>query len=393
MARLKVLFIAAWYPSRENPMAGIFVREHAKAVQLYNEVTVLHCPGPDPMLKKDWQLEQEMKEEFTQGIPTYRLAHRYVPTRRLMDSPYFKATLLAFEQIVAGGFFPDVLHAHVYTAGVAAVLLGMLHHIPVVITEHLSVFPRKLLPFREVSQAKFAFGAADFVLPVSLSLQEAIQDYGIHAKFQVVPNVANPIFFDFRKHGRRPSPQKRLLFVGRLVPVKGVSYLLRALAQLRRQRDDWHLDVVGEGPSRVKYEQMAAHLGIANRVTFHGLKPREAIAQWMREADLFILPSLSENCPTVVVEALATGTPVLATRCGGTEELLTKNIGLLVTPGDAEALCCVLNDMLERLACYHPDSISRYALKHFSREQVGKRLHSIYASCLAQHPSMRSPWE
>lgn len=67
--RLKVLFLPSWYPTEEQPAGGVFIREHAKAVQLYDEVVVLHCAGSKSGLKRAWWMEQETDEDLTKGLP------------------------------------------------------------------------------------------------------------------------------------------------------------------------------------------------------------------------------------------------------------------------------------------------------------------------------------
>lgn len=80
--RLKVLFITSWYPTKENPVAGVFVREHAKAVRLYDDVVVPHSAGRKSHIRGLWQMEQETDQDLTEAIPTYRLGHRRSPIPR-----------------------------------------------------------------------------------------------------------------------------------------------------------------------------------------------------------------------------------------------------------------------------------------------------------------------
>ncbi len=382
MDRFKVLFITAWYPTKEQPVEGVFVREHARAVRLYDDVVVLHYAGAAPNLKGLWRMEQEPDANLTAGIPTYRVWYRRwpIPQTSYFISPW--SVWQAFRRIVAQGFRPDIIHAHVYTAAVPAVLIGKSHHIPVAVTEHFTEFPRKLLRRLEVWKARLAFRQADIVMPVSKSLQRAIEEYGIKARFQVVPNVVDTHLFYPDFSPQLKSQSKRLLVVSLLDPShkKGVPYLLHALSQLRQQRDDWHLDIVGDGPARAGYEHQAAGLGLADKITFHGLKPREEVAEFMRRADLFVLPSLFETFSAVTAEALATGTPVLATRCGGPEEFITDEVGVLVPPGDVDALRNGLHFMLDNLHLYLCKQISQYAMERFSPEPVGAKLHTVYQS-------------
>jgi len=380
MERLKVLFMTNWYPTREEPVKAVWVREHAKAVRLYDDVLVLHCVGSDLNLKRLWRTEQETNERLREGIPTYRVWYRPSPIPKTSYFIYLWSIFRTFQHLVNEGFRPDIIHAHIYDAGGPAVLIGKLNRIPVVVTEHFSSFPRGLLGSLDVVKAWLAFRWAKRVLPVSSALQKAIEHYGIHAHFQVIPNVADTTLFFPPSHLREDINPKRILFVGQLAPVKGVPYLLQALSLLGQKRDDWHLDIVGDGDARMEYERLAVDLKLGDKVAFHGLKTKQEVADFMRRADLFVLPSLCETFSAPAIEALATGTPILATRCGGPEEFVIKDVGLLVPPGDAHTLCNGLDYMLDNLHLYSCKRISQYARERFSPELVGAKLHAVYQS-------------
>lgn len=378
MERLKVLFITAWYPTEEQPVEGMFVREHAKAVRLYDDVVILHCAGLNPNLKGLWQLEQETDESLTEGIPTYRVWYRRSPVPKTSYLVYLRSVLQSFRRIAAQGFRPDIIHAHVYKAGVPAVLTGKFYRLPTVITEHYTVFPMRTLSKTEATKARLAFTFADRVCTVSQFLLDAIQSYGIKAEFKVVPNVVNTQLF-YPKKKRPNSPSKDIAYISMLSQHrKGLDYLLRALGLLREKRSDFHLHVIGEGPLREYYENLVRVLGLEDFVTFYGRLPTEQSAALLRKSHLFVLPSLFENFSVATAEAMATGTPVLATRCGGPEEFVTDDVGLLVPPGDAEALYKGLDYMLDHLERFSPDQISRYVTERFSPERVGAQLHTIY---------------
>ena len=130
----------------------------------------------------------------------------------------------------------------------------------------------------------------------------------------------------------------------------------------------------------MEYEDLAVDLKLYDKVVFHGLKTKQEVAEFMRRADLFVLSSLFETFSAAAAEALATGTPILATRCGGPEEFVIKDVGLLVAPGDADALCKGLDYMLDNLHLYSCKQISQYAIERFSPELVGAKLHAVYKS-------------
>ena len=389
MARLKVLFITNWYPTTEEPAKAVWAREHARAVRIYDDVVVLHCVGSDFDLKSCWVMTPESDPRLSYGIPTHRVQHRRSRIPHASYLIYLWAIWGAFQRLVDEGFRPDVIHVHIYDAGWPALLIGTLHHIPVVVSEHFSSFPRGSLTRLDVGKAWLAFRWASRVLTVSYALQEAIERYGIRSRFQVVPNVVDTMLFSPCAQRLTDADPKRLLLVGQLVPVKGVPYLLQALSDLREKRDDWHLDIVGDGGRRMEYEQLAVDLKLCDKVTFHGLKPKPEVAKFMRRADLFVLPSLFETFSTPAAEALATGTPVLSTRCGGPEEFVVNDVGFLVSPGDADALRSGLDYMLDRLHRYSRMEISQYARERFSLEVVGAQLHAMYQAVSADAQAAR----
>lgn len=379
--RLKVLFITEWYPTAVQPVAGIFVREHAQAVAIYDDVVVLHPMAKDPALPEARRLVRDTDATLTAGLPTYRLQRRPARLPGLSSVGYIQGVMAAVHELMACGFRPDVIHAHIYEAGVPAVMIGAREHIPVVITEHTSAFPRRLLPPWQVWKARYAFGRADRVLPVSRALQGGIERYGIQAKFTIVPNAVDTTIFHPPAHlAREPGPL-RLLFVGGLTPVKGLPTLFEALTRVQWSHAGWRLDVVGDGIQRVAYEQQVAELGLGDQIAFHGLQPKAVVADFMQRADLFILPSLWDNAPCVLIEAMACGLPILATQVGGIPEIVDEAVGRLAPPDDSAALADALARMLNILPSYDRRDIAARATR-YSPTEVGRALHAIYAECL-----------
>lgn len=377
MRKLKILFITPWYPIAGRP-DGMFVQELAKAVQRKHEVAVLHHAGKDPTLHRVWRMVHD--QDVSANLPVYRFWYRASP---LPNSSFFLfgawSLLGAVRQLIQQGFQPDLLHVHEYPFAVPALLLRQRYGMPVVISEHSSTFLKRSLSRWQRRLARFAFRHADRVLPVSLALQTAIAHYGMAANFTVVPNVVDTTLF-------RPSPQKmphvqkRLLFVGLLDPFhkKGIPQLFQALAQLPRR--DWRLDLVGDGPTRTEYEALAATLGIAEAVTFHGYQAKSQVAEFMQASDIFVLPSLVETFGVVLIEALASGLPVVATHTAGPSALISDEVGLLAPPGDAAALAAALNTMLDQYTHYVPQALAAYADRHFGYGPVGDKLDTIYRS-------------
>jgi L-malate glycosyltransferase len=380
--RLKILFLAAWYPSKDNPLLGTFVQEHAKAVHIYDDITVLHHIGCEQALPKRWMVNKEDNIEYSLSIPTFHLKWRLSRIPNLTYLYFLLANLAAFRQFIRSGFHPDVIHAHIYTAGVPGILLGWLYRIPIVITEHSTAFPRHLLPQTEIIKARFAFQNAQKVVVVSRALQAAIESFGIQGNFQIIANAVDQDLFFLSKSQHPAGSPIRLLYVNRITNVKGLGDLITALSTMNKLRYDWHLDVVGDGPQKSEFEQLSSSLNLESRISYHGYIPKHKIPEFMRQADIFILPSHIETFSVVTAEALSCGLPALATRCGGPEEFITPEVGRIVPIAAPEELAEELSWMMENLPRFSREKISEYAKNNFSLEVIGSQYHSIYHTLL-----------
>lgn len=142
-------------------------------------------------------------------------------------------------------------------------------------------------------------------------------------------------------YGRKPRGEfgKRVIFVGRLDPVKGAPLLVEAMARVMADHPDACLTLIGDGPARALAETRAAALGIAGAVTFAGFQSQGAVAAMLEDADILVLPSFAEGVPVVLMEAMASRIPVIASRVGGVQELVEDGIaGFAVPPGDIATL-------------------------------------------------------
>jgi len=376
--RLKILFLPAWYPSEKNPVAGIFIKEYAKAVSLYNEVVVLYSEGNNRKLKKIWDTISDKSED---SIRTIRIQHRSFFIPKVTYLLYLLSIKKTFRKLLKENWMPNIIHVHVYSVGVPAIILGKIYKIPVVITEHFSAFSRHALARTEAIKAKLVMNKADIILPVSKNLQKAIKSYGIKNKFQIIPNVINTKIFSLPslRQSKKVHKKKRILTVALLSPSKGISYLLKSLAQLKQKRQDFSLDIVGNGgPYRKKYEELTKRLELNEIVNFHGLKTRREVARFMKNCDFFVQASLWETFGISYIEAMACGKPVVATNLPALREIINKERGILVPTKNPSALTEAVNYMLDHYQEYSSEKSSRYAKERFSYESVGRSLDKIY---------------
>jgi len=267
------------------------------------------------------------------------------------------------------------------------VFLGKEHGIPVVISEHSSVFLRGRLSRRDLLKARFAFGRADAVLPVGAELETALRALGVATRLEAVPNTIDTrVFRPGPGWTAAPGGRKKILLPALLREGKGIPGLFRALAELRNRRRDFVLEIAGDGPKREEYRRLAETLGLAKAVKFSGMKNREELAGLMREAVFIVQPSIVETFGMTVIEALASGKPVVAMRIPAFERTITQRQGILVPPGDTAALAAALDHMLDRAGDYRPELLARYTEENFGYRAVGERLNAVYASVRSGRP-------
>lgn len=151
----------------------------------------------------------------------------------------------------------------------------------------------------------------------------------------------------------RDSPRTQVITcIGHLSDLKGQQYLIESLAMLKNHRSDWVCWLVGDGPKRTELKQLSQGLGLTEHVLFLGT--RDDIPSLLSRSDIFVLPSLTENCPYSVLEAQVAGTPVIASDVGGIPEIVEHGVtGFLVPPANPDALYRMLQRVLA------DDSLSR----------------------------------
>jgi glycosyltransferase involved in cell wall biosynthesis len=366
-----VLVLPAWYPTAREPLSGPFVRDHVRAAASFgHRMVVLVDEGPSAGVRRLIELSEDRDGE----LRVFHLAYRPKAVRLAG----VLAALRVAWRLRREGTPVDVLHAHIHRMGWVAVLAGMVLRRPVVISENSSEWPRRLMTPERLRRAKFALEHAELVCPVNRRLQQAIEDYGVQARFRIVPNtVATDVFHP--PAGFRAGPATRLVNVARHVEVKGLDILLRAFAFVAGRRPELTLELIGDGPLTPMLKELAGELGMAERIQFAGAATPERIAERLRSSDVFVLSSHSENLPLVVLEALCCGLPVAATDVGGVPEAVGDD-GVLAPSGDAQALAGAIDDVLSRFEGYDRASIARRAAARWSFDAVGGVWDEIYRS-------------
>jgi glycosyltransferase involved in cell wall biosynthesis len=235
----------------------------------------------------------------------------------------------------------DLVHSHfVIPTSIVAVLLRRIRGLPSVITIHGSDVPG-------YNPDRFQLGHR-VMAPVWRGLvrdADAIISPSVYLRNLLVTNCAVPV--DVIPYGFDPAPprdvprRKRILFASRLFPRKGAQFLLDALAGL--PLDGWEVIIAGDGPMLSELQAQAARLGLA--VSFPGFVKGAALDELYATSAIFVFPSLRDNFPVVLLEALSAGCAVITTNMSGMPEVVGE-AGLLTPPGDVEALRAALHRLI-----------------------------------------------
>jgi len=273
---------------------------------------------------------------------------------------------------------PDIVHAQSLIFAIPALISKKFLKIPYVVWGQGSDIYIRNWFMKVVS--KTIIKNADSALALTKSMREVMQAI-YNCDIPVVPNG-----IDIEDYSDRPdkqdseTPRKRILFVGRLDPVKGVQYLLKAMKIVSKVLPEAKLILVGDGEERENLESLTNTLGLSDRVDFVGRISHEEIPDYLYQADIFVLPSLSEGFPLVILEAMACGLPIVATRVGGVPDIIEDGVnGYLVESGDfqemAKKIIFILeNEPLKLLISKN----NRIKVQEFEWKNVINQLEQIY---------------
>lgn len=387
---MHVLILPSWHASAHAPAAGQFFTAQAQALRraglqvgmVYPDLrslATLHRAAPTHnRFQSSWQDEA--------GIPTL-CYHGWTPPKlgRWQRRLWVRRALgliMAYQDRCGR---PDLIHAHgALWAGIAALEARRRLDIPYALTEHASIYARGLVrPWQAVSLPA-VFAAAGRVFAVSRALQAQIQPYTGAAPAAILPNLVDTGFFTLPPTAR-PAARFRFLTVAMLRPLKGLDVLLEAFATAFPGRPDIELEIGGDGPERRRLQGLARHLGVAPRVRFLGQLTSEEVRAAMWCANCFVLPSRTESFGVVLIEALATGLPVIATKCGGPEDIVTsQELGALVPVDHLPALVHALTRAVVTPADLgRQQRVRRCTIERYGEAAITARLVDSYRAILA----------
>lgn len=280
---------------------------------------------------------------------------------------------------------PDVIHAYVaHPGGYIAMELSKKYRIPYVLTEEMSPFPLPSLgrPGQLSTWVSLPYKHSLANIAVSKSLKEKMALESI-PNLMCIPNFVDEDFFSCQL--KKKKAPETFLFVGRLEKQKGVDVLLRAVEILNSPETvNLKFLIGGAGSQEAYLQRIAKKLAVTSRITWLGELSRNEVKEQMEGCDALILPSRHETFGIVAAEAMAMGKPVIATRCGGPEEFITSDVGIVVEPENARQLASAIEEMTLGYGKYNPQKIRDQFLTQFSKRVVLSRIFAVYNEAIKE---------
>lgn len=355
-APLRILLFSTLYPSEARPHHGIFVETRLKKLLASGQVEVrVVAPVPwFPLAHARWGqyavFARTPRQETRAGIAIQHPSYPLLPKIGMSIAPFLLAiwAIPTLRRLRAEGYDFDLIDAHYfYPDGVAAVLLGRYFNKPVVITSRgsdISFIPQFSLPRRLI---QWAARRADGLITVCEALRNAL------IKLDISPDcittlrngVDLKLFHPIDREAQRAHfgwTGFTLLSVGNLIPVKGHDLVIAALAQL----PEVNLVIAGGGVELANLQALAQRLKVSERVAFVGVLPQDELVKYYGAADALVLASSREGWANVLLEAMACGTPVIATKVWGTPEVVADSAaGILLDERSSDCLVAAVRTL------------------------------------------------
>lgn len=371
---MNILMIPTWYSPHDAEVmsAGVFHYEQSIALQKYCNIA-LYYPF-------DQNLDCNFLKAAEKGLLTYRC--RKSEKGKLLN--YFRIFFNFLR--INREFKPDLIHSHVASeAGKISVFLGKLFNIPVVITEHTPIELAGLEKPRTKYWVKYAYHNSKANICVSENSKNQLKAFFPEEKFQVIYNgIINPglLTQDGKVYALKGFINCCIVAAFYSKEIKGYQYLLPAIKELKMKGYSIILHICGGGEYYDYYVDQAKQLKIEDCCIFYGQCERQKVYSIMAQMDFSISASIFECSGVSVQEAMLLGKPLVVTKSGGANSLVTENTAIVVERGSVKALVEGIEKMIQHLHMFNKEIIQKYAYENFEIDEVSKKYIELYKSVL-----------
>jgi glycosyltransferase involved in cell wall biosynthesis len=381
--KLHILLLPSWYPKQRHEISGSFFREQALALYKHGNKVGVITPALRPLRSCLGKFGVEYEND--EGVNTYR-SHGmklFPPISRIRTLQWLYHGKRLFECYVKKFGLPDVIHVHsALDAGLLAVNIKLKYGVPFVVTEHSTAFARGLFNARQLQDVKMIAANASRNIAVSSAFATLLNKLcHSNARWEVLPNILSDKFINTPLLGQN---QKGFIFNNTCIQgeKKKVDLLIRSFTAAFRGNKEVYLELGGGGEQHEKLKLLVDELGMNKQILFLGPLSRDEVVKHIAQSNVFVLSSQYETFGVVAIEALALGKPVIATRCGGPEDIVTKEDGLLVPVNDQGALTNAMKTLYANYSNYSAHKLRESCRVRFSEASVVAKLQDIYQSSI-----------
>ncbi|MBI3596522.1 MAG: glycosyltransferase [Nitrospirae bacterium] len=394
---MKLLIITDIYPSDENPIAGIFIKEQVEHLKKDHEVRVMVVErrfvriGVRSFLRHIFREHSDKRDE--EGIIRIKYPVFIVFKKALYILDGFIAYVTASKKLNETGFRPDLIYAHKsFPAGYVGWKLKKQYNAPVVTIEFQGPFSSYFNEPYRGSRVLKTINHVDRTIYTGFQLREiqacgikgdrlGIAYYGIDTnKFSLDREGAQ------RRRSETARGRFRLLVVGRVEEEKGIRYLLEAIRIVIKEFPDIQLSIVGPlGQCGQELLASIEKMRLEKNVAYKGICANSELPSLINEHDILVSASLFETFGVTIIEALACGKPVVATKSGGPDGVVNEKVGVLVEKANPQALAESIRHVIVNYERYDQEEIREYAVKNFGHEVVTKRLNRLFEEVSRGH--------
>lgn len=374
---MKVFVISRGIPSEKYPLYGIFEYDQAKALTKCGvDVSMLVIDFRSIRYKRKYGLFSYVKDDvkvFELSLPL-GIYRRALPLLQML-------LMLLYKKNVRKVGVPDIIHAHFYSIAAIASIIKKKKNIPFFITEHSSKLnkDKSLISELDKDLTAKAYSHADTVIAVSKALSINLKN-NFDIDNVVVHDIVDVDNYHYVKNNN--NQHFNFISVGNLIHLKGFDLLINAFNKAFAYDNNVFLNIVGDGIEKDNLQNLIHQYDINDRVRLLGQKSRAELCNIIRESDAFVLASRSETFGVVYVEAMACGLPVIATRCGGPEDFVNEDNGVLIPVDDIDALANAMIDMRSNIDKYDGMSISKECYDKFSPKSIANEIVRYYDKVL-----------
>jgi glycosyltransferase involved in cell wall biosynthesis len=368
---MNILILTHSYPDANYNWQGIFIKEQAEAISLNHDVTVVY-------FKVDYShfspfAKYHFSKRLTGNLTEYEVTiKKSFPV--ISQIKYLYNTYRFLENEIFSNKEINIIHSHLsYPAGFLGTLIQKKKKIPNIITEHTWI-DKYFRSHIHKQCVLFALKRTSCVVSVSNALKTDIALY-CHRPVVVIPNVVVTEKFPLSK-----TKTGKILNIGLLGGMgnkrKGLDILLTSASLL--QNRNFFIHIGGDGILLNTYKMMAKDFGIEDKCKFYGdILPGDVVEFYSR-LEVFVLASRDETFGVVVIEAMACGLPVIATRCGGPEEIITRETGVLVEKENPVELAKAIDYISENIGLYDKPLIRKYAQERYDQKVFIESIAQLY---------------